>query len=673
MILPTGVVLAADGKTLVNSLGMKMVPIEPGQFLMGSEDGDWDERPVHAVTISRPFHMSATEVTNGQFEQFDPDHRRLRGKLGFSKADDEAVVFVSWHEAVAFCKWLSEKEGKPYRLPTEAEWEYACRAGTTAAYHAGDTLPKAFHKNVRNSWFPAPTRSKDGEVVSLTVAKTSSSDWGLHDMHGNVEEWCADWYGPYAAGDQTDPVGYQMGDFRVTRGGSHSTLLSFLRSPNRSGMLPDDKTWLVGLRVVMGEMPTTKPLPAPAKPLNQQNVSQQVLADPATGPDPTKPYFEGPRPYVKISTGSNGPLFSRHNHDPAIVECPNGDLLAIWYTCLTEPGRELGIAASRLRYGADQWDPASPFWDAPDRNDHAPAMWADGKGAFFHFNGLSVAGTWGSLATILRVSHDSGATWSTAQLINPEHGLRHMPVESVFQTREGWIVLPCDAVPGGGGGTAIHISKDDGRNWQDPSSDTGRPSFVSGGRGGSIAGIHGGVLQLKDGRLMALGRGDNIDGHMPMSISTDMGSTWTYSASEFPPIGGNQRLVLIRLREGPLLFVSFTHDFFRYRRNPDKTPPFFVTDAAGGKRQIYGMFAALSFDEGETWPIKKPITPGGPPRQLTGVTLSGSFLLDDTHAEPRGYLSACQTPDGVIQLISSGLHYAFNLTWIKTPIPASAL
>lgn len=198
MILPASAALAADAETFVNSVGMKMIRIEAGQFVMGSQDGDWDERPVRTVTISRPFHMSTTEVTNGQYEQFDPDHRKLRGKLGFSRVDDEAVVFVSWHEAVAFCKWLSEKEGKPYRLPTEAEWEYACRAGTTTAYHTGDTLPEAFHKNVRNSWFPAPSRTKDSEVVSLTVAKTSPNAWGLYDMHGNAEEWCADWYGPYA-------------------------------------------------------------------------------------------------------------------------------------------------------------------------------------------------------------------------------------------------------------------------------------------------------------------------------------------------------------------------------------------------------------------------------------------------------------------------------------------
>ena len=127
--------------TFTNSLGMQMVRIEAGSFVMGAEQGGWDERPLHQVTISRPFHVSATEVTNAQFEQFDAGHRQLRGKLGFSTADDEAVVFVSWHEAVAFCQWLSEKEGQPYRLPTEAEWEYTCRAGTTTRFSTGETLP----------------------------------------------------------------------------------------------------------------------------------------------------------------------------------------------------------------------------------------------------------------------------------------------------------------------------------------------------------------------------------------------------------------------------------------------------------------------------------------------------------------------------------------------------
>lgn len=654
----------------INSIGMRMVPIAAGTFEMGSATGEFDERPVHSVTISKPFYMSATEVTNAQFEQFRPEHRALRGKLGFSKSDDEAVVFVSWHDAVAFCRWLSNKEGKPYRLPTEAEWEYACRADTTTDYHTGSTLPKVFHKNVRNSWYPAASRSDPSEVVSLAVGQTPPNPWGLYDMHGNVEEWCADWYGPYPPETQIDPVGPERGEFRVTRGGSHSTTLEYLRSANRSGMLPQDKTWLVGFRIVMGEAPATRPTPPPELPLHQQRVKPSLPAHHMAQIDPDKPYFRGPRTYIKIPDDAKGPLFAKHNHDPAIVECPNGDLLAIWYTCLTEPGRELAIAASRLRYGSDQWDEASLFWDVPDRNDHAPALWADGRGTIYHFNGLSAAGTWGSLATVMRTSTDSGATWSTARLIIPEHGIRHMPVESVFETREGWMVLPCDAVPGGGGGTAIHLSKDGGKTWFDPSGDSSVPQFEAGGRGGSIAGIHGGVVQLNDGRLLAFGRGNTIDGHMPMSISDDMGRSWTYSASPFPPIGGNQRLVLIRLREGPILFVSFTHDYFRYRNDPEKAPAVHVTDAAGQLRRIFGMFAALSFDDGKTWSISKPISPGDPPRRVNSFD-SAVYQIDATHAEPRGYLSACQTPDGLIHLITSRQHYVFNLAWLNTPIPAA--
>ena len=217
----------------VNSLGIKMVAIESGSFTMGSTAGDWDERPVHQVAIGQSFHMSSTEVTNAQYEQYDPQHEQLRGRLGFSRGNDEAVVFVSWHDATAFCKWLSEKERKPYRLPTEAEWEYACRAGTMTPYWTGETLPAAMTKNCGVSWYPGRQTSKD--TVSLQVAQTPANPWGLFDMHGNVEEWCSDWYGPYEAMDQTNPVGRVDGDFRVTRGGSHSTTLEYLRSANRSG------------------------------------------------------------------------------------------------------------------------------------------------------------------------------------------------------------------------------------------------------------------------------------------------------------------------------------------------------------------------------------------------------------------------------------------------------
>jgi formylglycine-generating enzyme required for sulfatase activity len=633
-----------------NSLGMTMVRIEPGSFEMGSAGGDWDERPVHEVTISRSFVMSATEVTNAQYEQFDPDHRQLRGKLGFSKEDGEAVVFVSWEQATAFCKWLGDKEGKPYRLPTEAEWEYACRAGSTTPFHTGDALPEPFHKNVGVSWYPGKETGQD--VVPLHVGTTPANPWGLHDMHGNVEEWCWDWYGPYTADAQTDPVGRVDGNFRVTRGGSHSTTLEYLRSANRGGTLPEDKSWLIGFRVVQAEMPTAEPLPKPPIPLNARNVSQKIPDDLAVGPDPGKPYFAGPRPYVNRPPSEDCPVFDRHNHCPALVNCPNGDLLAIWYTCRSEPGRELGIVASRLPHGEDNWQVASGFWDAPDRNDHASALCVDEKGTLFHFNGLSVAATWGSLATILRTSTDNGATWSKARLIMPEHGVHHMPIESVIRTREGAILVPCDAVPGGAGGSAVLVSRDDGGSWIDPGEGRPAPDFSAGSTGAWIAGIHAGFVQLADGSLMAFGRGNNIDNRMPVSTSRDLGENWTYGVSPFPPIGGGQRLVVLRLREGPILFCSFGSEVR-------------LKNSGGNDRVGTGLFAALSMDEGRSWEIRRLITGEGPPRTIDGGGNTGNFTMSASSAEPRGYLSVCQTPDGLIHLISSKQHYAFNLAWLN--------
>ena len=647
-------------KSCVNGLGMRLVRIEPGSFLMGtSQGGDFDERPAHRVTISRPLYLGATEVTNAQYEKFDPGHRKLRGKLGMSKEDGEAVIFVSWDEADRFCRWLSEREGRPYRLPTEAEWEYACRAGTTTDFWTGKTLDdKAFHKNARLSWFPDPARSPKGDAVSLSVARTPANPWGLLDMHGNVEEWCQDWYGPYEPGEQVDPAGRAGGDFRVTRGGSHSTTLEFLRSANRSGTLPEDKSWLIGFRVAMGPAPATSPLAEAPPPLCRRNVRREVPADIAQGPDPCKPYFRGPRRYVKIPPGSTGPLFSQHNHDPGLAACPNGDLLAIWYTCLDEPGRELGIAASRLRYGTEEWEPASPFWDAPDRNDHAPALWSDGHGTLLHFNGLSAAATWGCLATVLRTSADSGATWSTARLIMPEHGLRHMPVETILRARDGAIIVPCDAVTGGSGGTAILVSRDGGNTWADPGAGKPKPEFREGARGSWIAGIHAGLVELKDGRLMAFGRGDTINGRMPKSVSSDLGATWTYSASPFPPISSGQRLVLLRLAEGPIFFASFAKQTLR--------------DAAGRELNVSGFFGALSFDEGQTWPVRRLISDDGPARQVDGGGNTGPFMLSRTTAEPAGYLAVCQAANRVVHLITSKNHYAFNLAWLKTPAAGKA-
>ncbi|MBN1937871.1 MAG: SUMF1/EgtB/PvdO family nonheme iron enzyme [Anaerolineae bacterium] len=642
---------------MINSLGMRLVRIDGGQFAMGQADGDYDERPVHEVRISQPFWIAATPVTNAQYERFDPAHRRYRGARGLSSDDDEAVVWVSWHDAVAFCVWLSEQEGEPYRLPTEAEWEYACRAGTTTAFHTSDTLPELYHRRQQEGWYPTP--------VPLHVAQTPPNAWGLHDMHGLAEEWCWDWYGPYVAQAQVDPLGRADGEFKVTRGGSHNVEVQFLRSANRLGTLPEDKHWLIGFRVVKGILPQTKPLPAPAPPAWAISVSQDRYSWPAH--DPGQPYFEGPIPFMRWPEHPERVPMYGHNHCPSVTWCDDGDLLAVWFSCERERGREMTILASRLRQGSDQWDLPAEFFNAPDRNMTGSALFNDGAGKLYHFNGLEAAGMWANLAVTLRTSVDNGATWSKARLIAPDHQPRNQVISGTSRTRDGVLIQPCDAVYGGNGGTAIHISHDGGLTWFDPGAGTPPPDFQGGATGGTIAGIHAGVVELKDGSLLAFGRGDEIGGQMPTSRSADLGQTWRYAPGPFPPINGGQRLVLLRLREGPLLFVSFT-DSSEKRGDPrwPSVDGLTFRDAGGNEFCGYGLFAALSFDEGQTWPVRKLVTPGCEFKTLDGGAWTRSFVLDATHAEPMGYLAATQSPDGVIHLISSKLHYRFNLAWLES-------
>ena len=289
------VVSLIAAEPLTNSLRMKLVPIPAGTFAMGQDgpaadyngkvhaakfdDADWDEKPVHQVTISAPFHLGATEVTLGQYRQFRGKHAGDRG------AADDAVTGVSWDDAVRFCEWLSGKEKRTYRLPTEAEWEHACRAGTTTLFHTGNTLPGGFHQwpadiGLRDRFFPGGTlppevRAKS-EKLTLRVAQTPANAWGLFDMHGNVSEWCADWYGPYEAAAQVDPLGRSAGDFRVIRGGSHSQQTRLLRSANRTAWLPETSSEKTGFRVVLGALPAGRMLPPAAPALPARNVSQAL-------------------------------------------------------------------------------------------------------------------------------------------------------------------------------------------------------------------------------------------------------------------------------------------------------------------------------------------------------------------------------------------------------------
>ena len=680
----------ATKQTSTNSLGVELIRISPGTFMMGNEGeidyhhllkdephtpylakGDpnpyikggpvmqsnpleWDETPSHQVNISRPFYLSSTPVTNAQYEAFRPDHKAMRGKSGFSTKDEDAVLYVSWNDAVAFCEWLSKKEGKSYRLPTEAEWEYAARAGTRTSYFTGDSLPSVYwqHQVMNRSHTLAP------EKVDLAVGRVPANAWGLFNTHGLVEEWCADWYGFYKKDSQTDPTGAVNGITRVTRGGSHSTGLPFLRSANRSGALPETRTFLIGFRVVQADPLPPNPSTNVPKAVWATNVKQERYDWKANQRSNQQPIFEKPKTFTRIPPGANGPLYFIHNHEPALSVLPNGDLFAIWFTTTTERGREMVLAAARLRQGASEWDEPNLFFQIPDRNLTGQTLWWDGDSTIYHISGVGVADDWKNLALVLRKSTDNGVTWSAPEFIDPEFRSRHQPIDAMIKTSDGTLVFLSDATWAGEGGSAAHISKDGGRNWADPGRDQPKPDFSNGSTGHTIAGIHAGIVELNDGSWMALGRGNDIDGKMPMSISHDKGKTWQYTASPFTPIKSAQRLSLIRLKEGPILLISFEQEM--------------VTSINNGNTVTgQGMYAALSFDEGKTWPVKKFIT-AGDEKQLLDAPCNWRWgpefsLLDATHGEQRGYTTAEQAPDGMIHVLSSGTHYSFNLAWIKKP------
>ena len=299
----------------VDVLGIAFVPVPAGEFWMGSDEAPdvlataypamersrfeslSDEAPVHRVRITKPFEMSQHEITVGQFRAFlersghvpesiadgtggygyNPSHDpatsprgdAFEGRLpryswqnsGFAQGDDHPVVNVTWNDAVALARWLSVQEGRPYRLPTEAEWEYACRAGGKDRYQHGDDpagLPRVgntFDADAAPHW-PAwrnrATPGSDGHAFTAPVGSYAPNAFGLHDMHGNVWEWVSDWHGDdyYAHSPEVDPSGPPEGTVKVRRGGSWHTWPLYARCAFRNWNTVQTRYTLVGIRLV---------------------------------------------------------------------------------------------------------------------------------------------------------------------------------------------------------------------------------------------------------------------------------------------------------------------------------------------------------------------------------------------------------------------------------------
>jgi formylglycine-generating enzyme len=287
---------------LTNSVGDKLVLIPAGEFYMGStpmeigqvrridptfkKEWEQEEQPQHRVRITRPFFMGAHEVTRGEFAQFvnatgyQTDAKR-DGKggwgidagtgqikqdplydwqnTGFPQTDRDPVVNVSWNDANAFCEWLTRREKAVYRLPTEAEWEYACRAGTTTLFYSGNdpegltaiaNVADATLKQKFANW--STLSGRDAFAFTAPVGSFHPNGFGLCDMHGNVWEWCHDWYaaGYYAKSPESDPQGPSRGSVRVFRGGSWYDAPALCRSTFRYWDVPTYRDYFLGFRVV---------------------------------------------------------------------------------------------------------------------------------------------------------------------------------------------------------------------------------------------------------------------------------------------------------------------------------------------------------------------------------------------------------------------------------------
>lgn len=225
---------------------IRMLPVPPGDFLMGSREGERDEQNVTRVTISRPFWLGETEVTQRAWRAV-----LVRIPAHFVADYEQPVEQVSWAEAAGFCRILTEHAraqgllpaGYVYRLPTEAEWEYACRAGSAGAY-AGKAKAMA--------WF-----ERNSGNATHVVAQKKPNAWGFFDMHGNVWEWCADWYAPaHPGGAATDPRGPRLGEMRVRKGGSWWEPLDFCTSSFRGRSPPDEQAFHIGFRIALApELP----------------------------------------------------------------------------------------------------------------------------------------------------------------------------------------------------------------------------------------------------------------------------------------------------------------------------------------------------------------------------------------------------------------------------------
>lgn len=606
--------LAADGVPAT-------VTIQPGSFTMGAETGslpdsvtkgfgvmsprpehgDFDELPAHTVRITRAFRISVTEVSPAEYKLFDPSYEP-------GPATSAYAAGISWQQAMAYCAWLTKKTGKPWRLPTEAEWEFVARAGGTKLFGSSDNMPKVDTPNA----------------------------WGVENLGVGRPEWTLDWYGPYQDKEQTNPFGAATGYTRVVRGGGldyrksatkdhpdlnvPATSPYFERPANRASMPPSYSSpdGDIGFRVVQAPMPAGVPTP-PTRFFFETAVKQQPIAPDAVtaGPDGSKPWYHVHELFPNLAGHSMpgvgwklglAPGLGVNYHNSSIIVLPNGDLLASYYNApVSEDDPDQTILTMRRRAGSEDWDMPEPYPVFADAALAGPVYWNDTThpGKIWMFWGFPRLV--GAPPFCFATSDNNGVAWSQVQFPNfpnPIGKYVSQPINSIVRAKDGTIYIPTDSSgrddDGNGSISAVWATSDEGKTWYDT--------------GGRTAGRHTTIVMARNGDILGFGgKNSNIDGRMPLARSSDGGKTWVKSKLPFDPLASGERPSVIRLASGRLFFVA---DF-----NP--------------KNQAHihkdGAYVALSDDDGAHWTIK---------RLPSGIVTVG-------------YTTATQGPDGVIHIVTS--------------------
>jgi hypothetical protein len=500
-----------------------------------------------------------------------------------------------------YCAWLTKRTGKQYRLPTEAEWEYVARAG-----HGG--------------YAPSP-------------GKDEANAFGIKNMGVGRPEWVLDWYGPYEAGAQVDPVGPVGGYTRVVRGGGLDFRHAkpgeivpaespyFSRAANRASMAPSysEVDGNIGFRVVQAPMPETKP--TAEQRLFFETAVKQTADRITDGPDVARPWYHEREMFPDLQGKSMPEVgwklglargLGINYHNSAIQQLPNGDMLAAYYnTPNQEDDPDQTVLVMRRRAGSEDWDMPEPWPYFADAANAAPVIWND-KG--YKSQPAKVWFFWGFPRLIgappfaYMTSTDNGANWSQVSFPHFTGKIGRyvsQPINSAVRTTDGTILMPTDSTgrdaDGNGSVSAVWGTHDDGKTWYDT--------------GGRTAGRHTTLVVAKDGETLLGfgGKNSEIGGKMPLATSHDEGKTWVKSKTGFDELLSGERPSVIRLKSGRLFFVADYNPTHQKHIHKD------------------GAYVALSDDDGATWTMKR---------------LPANILTV-------GYTTATQSADGLIHVVTS--------------------